>query len=362
MTPTLQQESERLVRSWMRHDETLLRNYLVADVEDPRLNVQSVLSRHFLAFELTGDRLARLAEEELRFAACLNWMLALSKDGAANPEALLHGLRVGADNGEGTGIPVFLAETFRRLPVAVAGCAIPNYVESILSAAAARERLDWPPPELDLFEGLWRQVLAVESPGGLTAIEPACGSANDYRFLDRYGLARLIRYTGFDLCESNVANARRLFPAARFETGNIFAIEAADRSVDLGIVHDLFEHLSPEGLERATAELCRVIRSAACVGFFNMEEMPVHLIRPVDDYHWNRLSMARLRERFVVLGFDVQVIHVGTYLRSRVGCRTTHNDGAYTFVLERRDEKRQAGPASANEPDRGRSPADESDR
>ena len=41
-------ETERLKKSWMRYDRATLRDYLVQDVEDPRINVQSILTRHFL--------------------------------------------------------------------------------------------------------------------------------------------------------------------------------------------------------------------------------------------------------------------------------------------------------------------------
>jgi hypothetical protein len=44
----------------MQHDAGMLRDYLVAGVEDPRLNLQSVLSRHFLARALTGERFRAL--------------------------------------------------------------------------------------------------------------------------------------------------------------------------------------------------------------------------------------------------------------------------------------------------------------
>jgi ubiquinone/menaquinone biosynthesis C-methylase UbiE len=145
----------------------------------------------------------------------------------------------------------------------------------------------------------------------------------------------LVDYTGFDLATKNIGNARELFPGVRFDVGNVFEIPAADRAFDLCMAHDLFEHLSPAGLERAVMEVCRVTRSAACLHFFNMEEMPEHHIQPVDDYHWNRLSMARMREAFAREGFASQVLHMGTFLRSRTGCEHTHNAGAYTFVLAR---------------------------
>ena len=92
---------------------------------------------------------------------------------------------------------------------------------------------------------------------GARLLEPACGSANDYRYLAAFGIAGLLDYTGFDLCEKNVANARALFPRTRFEVGNVFEIAAADQAFALCFVHDLLEHLSPAGLERAVEELCR---------------------------------------------------------------------------------------------------------
>jgi ubiquinone/menaquinone biosynthesis C-methylase UbiE len=145
----------------------------------------------------------------------------------------------------------------------------------------------------------------------------------------------LIEYTGFDLCAKNIDNARALFPGVRFEVGNAFAIAAPDRSFDFCIVHDLFEHLSIEGMERAVTELCRVTRRGLCVGFFQMAETSDHVVRVVDEYHVNTLSLARTRELFAAQGFVGQVIHIGAFLRDQAGCRHTHNPNAYSFVLTR---------------------------
>ena len=71
MEPLLKQESERLARSWMRHEADMLRDYLVAGVEDPRLNVQSVLSRHFLVRTVASDSFSALMDQEYRFAAAM---------------------------------------------------------------------------------------------------------------------------------------------------------------------------------------------------------------------------------------------------------------------------------------------------
>jgi ubiquinone/menaquinone biosynthesis C-methylase UbiE len=133
-----------------------------------------------------------------------------------------------------------------------------------------------------------------------------------------------------------VANARAMFPGARFEVGNAFEIPAADKAFQLCFVHDLLEHLSPAGLERAVQELCRVTRRGLCVHFFQMHEMPDHVVRPVDEYHVNMLSLARTEALFARSGFTIQPLHIGSFLRRRMSCDETHNPHAYTFLAFRR--------------------------
>src|SRR5262245_35688179 len=103
MNAALKVESEKLARSWMQHDATMLRDYLVASVEDPRINVQSILSRHFLAQAFAGERWTALQDQECRFAAVANWlaMLAARTGNREDLEEVLHALRRGADNAEG---------------------------------------------------------------------------------------------------------------------------------------------------------------------------------------------------------------------------------------------------------------------
>jgi ubiquinone/menaquinone biosynthesis C-methylase UbiE len=194
-----------------------------------------------------------------------------------------------------------------------------------------------PSVALNAFQNLWHPILVAEAPPTppLTIIEPACGSANDYRFLHSYGLSRFLDYTGLDLCAKNIENARALFPEARFEEGNIFEISARDHAFDLSLVHDLFEHLSIEGLHAAVKELCRVTRRAICANFFQMDEIPDHVIRPTDEYHWNLLSMDQIKKLFATHGFSGQTIQVRSFLREEYGCDYTHNPNAYTFILHR---------------------------
>ena len=73
MEEQFKQETDGLERSWGRHDQEVLRSYLVQDVEDPRINIQSILTRHFLIERLFGERFAELMEQELRFGLVVNW-------------------------------------------------------------------------------------------------------------------------------------------------------------------------------------------------------------------------------------------------------------------------------------------------
>ena len=343
MDDARRQESDRLTRSWMQHEAAWLRDYLVAGVEDPRINLQSVLSRHFLIRALTAERFETLMRQEYRFAAVMNWLLGFAQSLRDDAEiiALFHALRRGADNAEGIEIPQFVLQAFEALPAAADGVTVPNYVESFLAGIEITQgRVSITQAAFDTFRGLWSSVLSCDgSPREFrrpTVLEAACGSANDYRFLDAYGIARLVDYTGFDLCAKNIENARALFPGVRLEVGNVFEIAAPDQAFDLCFVHDLFEHLSVAGMEAAVKEVCRVTRQGLCIGFFNMDEIREHQARPVEEYHWNTLSMARMRERFAAHGFSAQVLHIGTFLRQQFGCEQTHNPNAYTFLLRLR--------------------------
>jgi SAM-dependent methyltransferase len=349
MIDSLKQESEKLARSWLRHDQEMLRDYLVAGVEDPRVNLQSILTRHFLIRAADGDHYGALMEQEVRFSAVMNWLLELRARfrTAEDLQLVLGALKRGSDNAEGIDIPAFVLQTHRMLSPQAGDAAVPNYIEQFL-----REALDPPakrtqttdpltrlakpvqePGAFDTFQQLWRAVLVGAK--RLSALEAACGSANDYRILEAFGIAPLLDYTGFDICEKNVANARALFPNVRFDLGNVFEIAAPDRAFELCFAHDLFEHLSMEGLSAAVSEVCRVTRLGLCIGFFNMAEIPSHVIQPLDDYHWNTLSMASIKAQFAARGFAARVLHMDTLLRELIGCPGSHNPNAYTMIFWR---------------------------
>ncbi len=344
MNNRLRIETEKLVRSWTRHHPDMLRDYLVSGVEDPRLNLQSVLTRHFLARGVMEHPPARLMEQEVMFSAAMNRLLEVASrlNTQEDSEALLHALRAGADNFEGVPAPRVLSSLFPRLPAVVEGGVVPNYLEDFLAGFEPPKGRAPRIPEsiLELFLKLWRRALADGMPAlekpCKAVLEAACGSANDYRVLRACGFSRVLDYTGFDLCPANIENARGLFPDARFMVGNVFEVPAGDQSFDLCFTHDLFEHLSAEGIETAAAELCRITRWGLSVAFFNMENLPAHHFEPYEDYHWNILSAECMREVFARQGFEARMIHVGTFLREQAGCDATHNSNAWTFWLERR--------------------------
>lgn len=342
MTPELHQETEKLTRSWMRHSADALRDYLIAEVEDPRINMQSILTRHFVVRAAFPGLFEELMHEEYRFAAVVAALGRLLEQlhHPEETELVLYALGRGSDNAEGLAIPPPIVRAFGQFPRDVGGIAIPNYIEAYLKHVQFEQAKAKPAEAaVDIFPGLWQAALA--GPGApapsrrLTVIEPACGSANDYRFFPRYGLSQLVDYTGFDLCPANVANARAQFPGQKFEHGNVFEIQGADRAFQLCFVHDLFEHLSIGGLATAVGEICRVTNEAICAHFFNMDETPEHRVQPVEDYHWNTLSLRRVLDLFQSHGFHGHTVHIGTFLQRLFEGEPTHNPNAYTIYFKR---------------------------
>lgn len=333
-------ETAKLAASWEQHDAQMLRDYLVAGVEDPRINMQSMLTRHFLLEAICGPEAGELMREELRFGCVVNWLLQLFTQpiGAEDLRLVRHALQVKGDEAEGISIPGFLSEAYAALPRKVGAVAVPNYVDEILGRLiAAGKRPALAAEDFAYFQNLWAAALAGRKGPTVSVLEPACGSANDYRFFEAYGLARFLDYRGFDLSAKNIANARAMFPGVNFATGNALKIAGRARAYDFTVVHDLFEHLSLAAMEQAVAEICRVTRWGISVGFFNMTEAEEHVVNPLEQYHWNTLAMERMRELFAGHGFAGHVLHIGTLVRAEFGCPGTHNLSAYTFQLARGD-------------------------
>jgi SAM-dependent methyltransferase len=287
-------ERRLLTKAWDHAAASSLRNYLVSSLQNPVINVQSVLARHHFVRELYGDQHAALMDEELQWASDVN-------------------------------------EHLRRRQAA-----LPE--ETGLTWAQVKQRKIWEPEiaeaigDPDRFAARWRAALATPPTTRLSVIEAACGSANDYRSFAAYGLASHLDYTGFDLTEANVANAQEMFPDIDFRRGDVQEIPAADNSYDWAMASDLLEHLSPQAFNRAIDEFCRVSRKGVIIIFFRMGDRPDHEVNPRRYYHVNTLSKDRIGERFVEHGLTPEFVHIPSMLDERFGFGDYYNGAAWSLV------------------------------
>lgn len=331
MDEHLEHETNELICSWEKYDSQFLAEYLVRDVQDPRINIQSILSRHLLIDKLFGDAPSYLMDQEIRFSLVINWLMGLVKSGINHQELI--GLQSSLFDDESNSferqIPGYVSETFQML-------SIPNYICGLLSAR---------PPEddkhfvseyyLNTFVKIWSEELGGRSAKRISVIEPACGSANDWRFIDSFGISRFVDYLGFDLCDDNISNSKSMFPAVGFKVGNVLEIDIADDSYDYCFVHDLFEHLSIEAMEVAIAEVCRVTKKQICVHFFNMSDDDEHVVEKTEHYHWNTLSCEKTKELFLRHASKVKTVCIDKFLRKKYYYPDTHNKDAYTFYISK---------------------------
>ena len=321
-------ETEKLKGNWQKHKRSVLRDYLVKDVEDPRINVQSILTRHWLVKQLFGQKLDELMEHEIRFALVMNWLLKLLKKNikTSHLKAIFYSLIEKQKDAEGIEIPSYISDTFSSL-------CMPNYICDALSIPESDSSYGIIPEYLlSTFSRIWKEMLVEEQHKKITVLEPACGSANDYRFIDSFGIARFLDYTGFDLCEKNIRNAKMMFPEINFDMGNVIEIEAEENCFDFCFVHDLFEHLSIEAMERAISEICRVAGRGVCIGFFNMHDGGEHLVKSVNSYYWNKLSRDAITKLLRKKFSDVEIINIDVFLSSEYNYCDTHNRDAYILI------------------------------
>lgn len=285
-----------LERMWAWMPAEMLDRYLVSGYQNPAINMQSILLRHFLIRRLFGDAFEDVMEEEIRLAIELNETL------RSRAEEL--GVTMGS-----------YADRLRHAQVV--------RVEEALAGrdAVSAER--------------WSAILAGRHADSISVLEFACGSANDYRAFVDYGLARFLDYVGVDLTAKNIANARRRFPGVRFEVGDVMRLAYPDRAFEFVIASDVFEHLPLDGMERALDEAARLSRSGVVLTFFSMADVPDHIVRRKGAYHWNRLSRPRVERRLREQFPAVTATPIAAWLAERYGYRHSYNRNAWTIVAER---------------------------
>ncbi|MGH3646540.1 MAG: class I SAM-dependent methyltransferase [Micromonosporaceae bacterium] len=292
----LAQERRYLKRSWKKHNPDNLDEYLVSGYQNPRVNAQSMLVRHQLTRALFGTEFDALMRKELEH--CVKATEAI------------------------------------RVRAAERGVKMVSYLDPEKRAAVhevAQVVAGWE----DAYEQRWAKTLADRTAEKIKLLEFACGSANDYRFFDSYGLAPFLDYTGVDLNEANIDNARRRSPGVDFQVGSVLDLPYEDHSYDYVVVSDLFEHLSLEAMEQALAEAARLARKGLILTFFSMADQPEHSVKPVRDYHWNVLSQAKVQELVERDFGPVRVIRIRDMLREEFDYRHSYNKNAWTMLADR---------------------------
>ncbi|MGH3656418.1 MAG: hypothetical protein ACRDUA_07145, partial [Micromonosporaceae bacterium] len=70
---------------------------------------------------------------------------------------------------------------------------------------------------------------------------------------------------------------------------------------------------------------------------FSMSEIPEHVVKPVRNYHWNRLSASKVRQILEADFGPVEVIRVRDLMDKEYGFRDSYNPNAWTFIARRED-------------------------
>ena len=288
-------EEAKLKDSWTHLEEDILGRYLVTGWQDPRINVQSILARHTLVRALFGSEFDDIMAEELPWAVECNETVRL--------------------RARELGVKVKTTTNPDRLEI----------LEKVFEVIA---------PRVNQFEERWKEALSGREAPRLSVLEYACGSANDYRALDAYGIAQFLDYTGVDLNEGNIANALRMFPEVNFRCGSILSLPEEDRSVDYVIGFDIMEHLSLAAMQLAFDSAIRICRRGMHFAFFRMDEVAEHDERPTRDYHRNLISAPLIRQRMEEEFESVELFSIKELLRDEYGCKHTHRPTAYTLNTE----------------------------
>lgn len=290
-------EGPQLKKSWAGHDGADLEQYLVSGYQNPRINAQSILARHFFIRKLFGHEFDDLMRAELAF--CVEANTALHR--------------------RATELGVTMRTYLNRAKRAE--------ILQVSEVIADRE---------DTFEKQWAEELGKrEVTNKLRVLEFACGSANDFRFLDAYGLARFLDYTGVDLNDANIGNARRKFPTVDFQVQSILDLPWKDGSFDYVIAFDIFEHLSIPAMETAFREARRLARQGVVVAFFSMSDIDEHDVRRRGTYHWNVLSAPKIAELARKSFTSVDMTDIQAFLRTEYGAEWTYNKGAWSLIAQR---------------------------
>jgi ubiquinone/menaquinone biosynthesis C-methylase UbiE len=318
-------ESSLLRHLWERQAAETLDTYLVSGVEDPRINLQSILTRALLCDALFPARFTRLIDDELRFGFVMTWLSTHLQLGIEKRSIL-----AAITQNDRSRCPAIVIDTFRMLQQDE--CLTDDYVTLALQEAEDHGSTSLASEAMDTFRKIWREQLAPLSHGGCSLFEPACGSANDFRYLDSYGFTNFLNYTGIDIAPKNIANALARFPDLDFRVGDLLNNRFDDETFDYSFVHDLLEHLSIKAMEHALRELLRVTRREVWFHLFNAADGSQHEVRPVTAYHWNLLSIREITRVIAEVPAHAEVVSIAELGRRKFGFSRYYNRRAYTII------------------------------
>jgi len=322
----LTNENRSLRWSWDQYPAEHLDQYLVQGIEDPRINCQSILTRALIIDTLWPGEFDALINDEFRFGAVLTWFIHQLSSQVSAQEILC------ALGKQSPHVQKFVSETFAWLESE--DCPMPNYITEALFERNPDTPQQWLGERaLDSFGQLWRMELAGREHTKISVLEPACGSANDYRVIDAHGLAAYFDYTGFDISFKNIDNARRHFPDIPFTVNSIYDPHLAHRGADYLFVHDLFEHLSPQGLDLALDRVMQLTGKQAWLHFFNLADVEQHDFKQVDSYYWNTLSLKQIKATLAQHASQIEVISIPALLQAKFAWNQYHNQEAVTLLV-----------------------------
>ena len=276
-TMSFEKETKKLTKHWKQYDKKTLKTYLTLNFHHPSMNLQSTWTRHFLIKEVYNNKYKKLMKKEINHIQSLNQ---------------------------------------RRLK------------NQIITK-----------DELYKYTYVWQDIFKQEiQTNKIKVLEPACGSANDYKILNKQNMDNILEYTGFDLCVNNVTNCKEMFPSSSFKIGNVLTIDDEDSKYDYVIVFDLIEHLSLEAGKKALDEMIRVSKKGVVVNFFNMEDdIDKSVENPVDLYHWNTLSKKEIKKYCEEQNLKVTVKKVWDFIPHEFKYRRGYNKKHYTFFMRKNE-------------------------
>jgi len=191
LPPSLALENVALAQSWDRHTSEHLEKYLISEVEDPRINCQSILTRSLIVDTLWPGEFSDMIDADLRFGATQTWLLNQLKAGVGK-ESLLADIQQKKDT-----VPDLVLSSFEWLQSE--NCPVPDYISDALFAGDPQMQDGLNDNALDVFSTIWQCELNGREHPPISLLEPACGSANDFRFMEPYGLEPFLTYAGFDI-------------------------------------------------------------------------------------------------------------------------------------------------------------------